>query len=468
MYLYDNLKFFKKNIALVYADQKFTYENILDNSKTLSKNINENSLIFLLSDNDYESVISIISTFFSHSVIMLLNANIHQKSLDNLISLYKPDYILLNKNKKLKVEKFNNKSNFNNYFILETNKATKKYLNPKLFLLQSTSGSTGSPKNVRISYENLISNTNSIIKDLNIVENDVTITTLPMNYVYGLSIINTHLMSGSKIVLNKHSFFEKKFWREFLLNKVNNFGGVPFTYEILNKIGLKNENFKNIRYSTVAGGHLNDQTKKKIIEFYDKNNISFISMYGAAEATARMSILPSKFSKEKINSIGFPISGGEFKLLDEKNKIIDEPFVDGELIYNGKNVCMGYARNYNDLSKENENNFILNTGDIAYKDKDNFYYIKGKKSRYVKVIGNRISLDELEKILFEYGYENVCVQNVKEKITIFINKKFSEKDIKKYISNYTNLHESLFKCIQISEFPMTDNNKIDYNNDIFK
>ena len=191
-------------------------------------------------------------------------------------------------------------------------------------------------------------------------------------------------------------------------------------------------------------------------------------MYGAAEATARMSILPGKFSKEKINSIGFPISGGEFKLLDEKNRIIDEPLVDGELIYNGKNVCMGYARNYNDLSKDNENNFILNTGDIAYKDKDNFYYIKGKKSRYVKVIGNRISLDELEKILFEYGYENVCVQNVKEKITIFINKKFSEKDIKKYISNYTNLHESLFKCIQISEFPMTDNNKIDYNNDIFK
>ena len=72
MYLYDNLKFFKKNTALVYADQNFTYENILDNSKTLSKNINENSLIFLLSDNDYESVISIISAFFSHSVIMSL------------------------------------------------------------------------------------------------------------------------------------------------------------------------------------------------------------------------------------------------------------------------------------------------------------------------------------------------------------------------------------------------------------
>ena len=126
MYLYDNLKFFKKNTALVYADQNFTYENILDNSKTLSKNINENSLIFLLSDNDYESVISIISAFFSHSVIMLLNANIHQNSLDKLISLYKPDYILLNKNKKLKVEKFNNKSSFNNYFILETSKATKK------------------------------------------------------------------------------------------------------------------------------------------------------------------------------------------------------------------------------------------------------------------------------------------------------------------------------------------------------
>ncbi len=468
MNLYDDLEKFKKNIALVYENQTFTYENILNNSKSLSKNINNKSLIFLLSDNDYESIISIVSSFFSNSVLMLLNTNIHKKSLDNLINLYKPDYIFLKKKIKLKIDNFYNKTEFHNYVILEAKNPLKKNINPELFLLQSTSGSTGSPKNVRISYENLNTNTNSIIKDLNINENDVTITTLPMNYVYGLSIINTHLMSGSKIILNKNSFVEKKFWKEFLSNKVNNFGGVPFTYEILTKIGLKRENFKYLKYTTVAGGHLNDKTKKKVLEFYEKNKVFFITMYGAAEATARMSILPNKFSKEKINSIGFPISGGEFKLLDEKKNVISEPHVDGELVYIGKNVCMGYSNNYNDLSKGNENNFILNTGDIAYRDKDGFYYVRGKKSRYVKVIGNRISLDELEKILYEYGYENVCVQNIKEKITIFIKKNFTEKDIKKYISNYTNLHENLFKCVQINEFPMTDNNKIDYNNVLFK
>ena len=463
MVFYENLKSFKKKIALVHNDQTISYEKLLNNSKIISKKIEKKSLVFLLIDNDFESISSIIATEFSNSVAMLLNFNINSEMLQNLIKAYNPDYLFFKKKNKLKLISFETRLNFYDYTLLKNKNSFKKKINSDLFILQSTSGSTGSPKNVRISYENLITNTNSIISDLNIQENDVAITTLPINYVYGLSIINTHLKAGAKIVLNKNSVFESQFWKRLIATECNNFGGVPFTYEILTKIGLKEEYFKYIKYSTVAGGHLKKEIKLKILDFYEKNNISLICMYGAAEATARMSYLPYSFSREKIDSIGIPIEGGSFYIEN-----VNEPFKHGELIYKGNNVCMGYSHTYKDLNKKNNNNYVLNTGDIAYFDKDNFYYIKGKKSRYIKLAGNRISLDEIENIISQFGIENICSQGSNDEMVIFIKRKINEKNLKSYLSNYVKLNEKLFKIKYLKEFPMTENNKIDYNNEILK
>ena len=127
-------------------------------------------------------------------------------------------------------------------------------------------------------------------------------------------------------------------------------------------------------------------------------------MYGAAEATSRMSSLLPKFSRTKMGSIGTPIENGEFYLQDENNNKIEKSMLKGELIYKGKNVFMGYAFNQNDLIKGDESKSILKTGDIAFKDDDGFYFLIGKKSRYVKLAGNRISLDEIEKIIYEYTH----------------------------------------------------------------
>ena len=106
--------------------------------------------------------------------------------------------------------------------------------------------------------KNIEINTKDIIKSLKISKNHTTITTLPISYVYGLSIINTHLFSGAKIILNNTSIFQKKFWDFFSKYKINSFGGVPFSYEILTKINFfkKKTVLKNLTYTTVAGGKL--------------------------------------------------------------------------------------------------------------------------------------------------------------------------------------------------------------------
>ena len=58
------------------------------------------------------------------------------------------------------------------------------------------------------------------------------------SYSYGLSIINSHFISGAKIVINGNNLFEKLFWKKLVLNKVTSFGGVPFQYEFLKKLNL--------------------------------------------------------------------------------------------------------------------------------------------------------------------------------------------------------------------------------------
>ena len=130
-----------------------------------------------------------------------------------------------------------------------------------------------------------------ISKSLSISAKDIAITTLPMSYVYGLSIINTHINKGATIVLNTKSIVEKDFWIAMQKHRVTNFGGVPYTYSILERINLTSFNLKHLKYTTQAGGKLNIKTTKKILEEYKKLNIKLFIMYGAAEATARMSCL---------------------------------------------------------------------------------------------------------------------------------------------------------------------------------
>ena len=175
-------------------------------------------------------------------------------------------------------------------------------------------------------------------------------------------------------------------------------------------------------------------------------------MYGQTEATSRMAYLPFRYIKKKIGSIGIPIPNGKISI-DERNS---------EIIYKGKNVSLGYARNYKDLGKGDKNKQILKTGDLGKKDKDGFFYIKGRKSRMVKIYGHRVNLDELEVLLKNLGIKCACI-SFEKKIIIFYNQRVVAKIIK-IISNYTTLNLNYFKMNYIKKFPINENNKISYRN----
>jgi len=443
MFNYKDLSSINKP-ALICESEIITYQQLASLSKEITRSVNRRSLVFFIASNDLESIAGYIGIANANSVIMILDINIKNNQLNKLIKLYNPNYIFLNKKSNLIIKNFSEKTSIKNYCLLLNKNNMRLKLNDELFILISTSGTTGTSKFVKQSYSNLISNTNSILDFLPIKETDITITTLPMSYVYGLSIINTHIAKRALIILNNNSLVEKNFWYNFEKFKVTSFGGVPYTYEILNRIGFEKFKLKSLRYTTQAGGKLDTKIWRKILDIYEKLNIKFISMYGSSEATARMSYLPYRYAKEKIGSIGIPIPGGFLHLVDKNNNNIPEDNIEGELVYEGENVFMGYSFSQKDLFKGKMNNNKLYTGDIAKKDKDNFFYITGRKDYYIKIFGNRINIQEFQKEINQMGIKCILKSEEKNKISIYIDKNKNKEKIKLFIKQNTQLNLNIF------------------------
>ena len=372
--------------------------------------------------------------------------------------MYKPSYIFCEKNKIRNDNLYKSILKYKSYILFERKKNEENVLNKDLMLLMSTSGTTGSPKFVRQSYLNVLSNTKKIIKYLNIKSQDITITSLPISYVYGLSVINTHLLTGATIVLTNRSMVEKKFWDLIATFKVNNFSGVPYNYSIIEKISKKGLP-SSLKYTTQAGGKMNRILIKNIINIYKKHEIKLIQMYGAAEATSRMSYLNWKYADKKIGSIGKPIPGGSFYLIDKKEKKFKKKFKKGELVYQGKNVCMGYAESLRDLSLPDLNKGLLKTGDIAYKDNNGFYFIVGRKNRYTKIYGIRVDLSELESILSKRDIDVIMKEGDENKIDVYSKNSLKIKEGIKYISKVTSLNANIFITKILSKKNLTNNFK---------
>ncbi len=272
-------------------------------------------------------------------------------------------------------------------------------LHPDLALLLTTSGSTGSPKLVRQSYQNIDSNAKAIAGYLELDETERPITVLPMNYTYGLSIINSHMRVGATVLLTKRTLFEPEFWTFFKEAGATSVSGVPYTYEMLKRLRFLQMDLPSLRTMTQAGGKLSEKLHREFAEYAQETDRKFIVMYGQTEATARMGYLPAEMALKKCGSMGIAIPGGKFTLIDVENQEITEPDIVGELVYEGSNVTLGYASCLEDLAKGDERGGILQTGDMAKRDADGYYYITGRKKRFLKMFGKRVNMDEIERLI---------------------------------------------------------------------
>ncbi|MBO4396657.1 MAG: AMP-binding protein [Eubacterium sp.] len=344
----------------------------------------------------------------------------------------------------------------------EYNEGKRPRLHPELGLLMTTSGSTGSPKLVRQSEKNVVVNAAAIVDYLEIGEFDRAITTLPMSYTYGLSVINSHLLAGAELLLTDISIMQREFWDFFKKEKASSFAGVPYTYEMLKKLKFSRMMLPSLKYMTQAGGRLGPELHKEFAEYAQFSRKRFYVMYGQTEATARMAYVPYVRSVEKAGSIGVAIPGGALSLEDEQGNEIVQPHVPGELVYQGQNVTFGYATVLSDLCRGDENEGVLHTGDLAEMDEDGYFFIVGRKKRFLKIYGNRVNLDECEELIEKkFDVECACTGEDDE-MAVFVTGSVGESEVADFIAGKTGLNPKAFSVKKIDSIPRNRSGKKAY------
>jgi long-chain acyl-CoA synthetase len=463
MYTHKLLLSFKNNTAVITPEGKrIKYGDIHDFSRIIYNKIGHRCLIFCLCQNHIESLCGYISFVTNKVVPLMLDASLDKELFDNLLKTYKPEYLWLPNFRIAEFPGTEVSFTADEYSLIKLDNSNSYNLHNDLALLLTTSGSTGSPKLVRISYENIEANARSIVEYLTISKSERPITTMPMNYSYGLSIINSHFLVGATILLTSKSLIEKEFWSFLKTEKATSLSGVPYTYEILKKLNFFLFELPFLTTLTQAGGKLNIDLNKEFTEFCTRTNKRFFVMYGQTEATARMSYLPHDLAISKLGSMGRAIPGGEFYLIDENGLPIEGPEVVGELVYKGKNVSLGYAECGHDLCKEDENKGILISGDLAKRDIDNFYYIVGRKKRFIKLYGNRVNLDETERLLKNIIPDCACIGE-DDKMVIYITDHNKVVEIQRYLSLKTGINIQAFSVRHIDEIPKNSSGKTIYS-----
>ncbi len=464
MSFYNDLKRYENCTAAVdEAGNIASYGDIENFSENVGKIVPKRSLVFLYCANKTGSVLSYISCLYNSVVALLLSDSIEESLNKELLKTYKPSYLFIPIEKKEEFKEYSAVYEEYGYCILKALEKHETILYKDLALLLTTSGSTGSPKLVKQSYENIQSNAESIARYLELDKTERPITTLPMNYTYGLSIINSHFQAGAAIYLTTKGILQKEFWDFFKKNKATSFGGVPYTYEMLKKLRFFSMDLPSLKTMTQAGGKLSSELHRQFAEYAAEKGKRFIVMYGQTEATARMSYLPYEKSLEKYGSMGIAIPGGKFELIDVNGDVIDSPDTVGELVYYGRNVTLGYAENREDLKKGDEREGKLITGDMAKMDSDGYFYIVGRKKRFLKIFGNRVNLDECERIIKkEFTNLECACGGVDDKLYIYITDDNKKESVIKFISHKTGIHPSAFSVFKIDEIPKNDSGKILY------
>jgi len=408
-------------------------------------------LILSFCRNDFASVVTYLAALEAGAAIALLPENMAPEFQAHLISAYQPEFLF-------------NAASTANYteldgqlwkYVLDAERPEAPAIHPSLSVLLSTSGTTGNPKFVRLSFENLRANALSIAVALRIEPPHRAAANLPLHYSYGLSVINSHLASGASLVLTGESFVSPPFWKLLREQACESLAGVPYSYQMLDRLKLDQLNVPGIRTLTQAGGKLGSELIARFHGIMADRGGRFFTMYGQTEATARISVLPPEMLPEKLGSVGFAIPAGSIT--------IDAPAGgEGEIVYSGPNVMLGYAECRADLALGDTQGGTLRTGDLGYLDRDGCLWITGRLKREAKLFGLRVNLDDLEAMVRVHGPAAVIGRN--DSLSIFC--EFEEALFplcRDELASKLRVHARAFQFHRIDRLPTTGAGKIDYS-----
>jgi acyl-CoA synthetase (AMP-forming)/AMP-acid ligase II len=423
------------------------------------------ALGFHFAFNDGDSLIAYLAAIEAGHAVVMLNPELDPSLKSRLIGLFRPDFIIAPISHPPEgirpdgPEYSIATSPHASQLLLRSQEPQQYPIHPDLTLLISTSGSTGSPKLVRLSWRNLETNARQINQAVRIGERDSAMVTAPIFNGYGQSVVHTHLLSGGSFVLTRERMFSRKFWDFVNDGECNSIGGTPYFYQLLDRLDLDSPAAARLTKFVQTGGRLPKHLVRKFHLAAAKRGGVLHLMYGQAEATARITGLPPEFLPTAASSVGLTLPEGRLSVeLDGARR---RPMEEGELIYEGPNVMMGYATHPSDLQQGDLLGGRLATGDLGYQDDQGLFYITGRKTRFVKLFGWRISLDEVEELLAPVG--PVAAVNNQDRIIVYTEQNSAAfAEAVQRLSSRLRIHPSGFEVRTTQSIPRLANGKIDY------
>jgi acyl-CoA synthetase (AMP-forming)/AMP-acid ligase II len=402
----------------------------------------ERRLVLLAARNHCEAVVAYLAALHGRHPLILADAD-NPEAVRGLIDAYDPDVVLRPAS-----------GDSDRWEMVERRLGTRHDLHPDLALLLSTSGSTGSPKLVRLSLASLEANAEAIAESLGIGETDRAITSLPLTYCYGLSVLNSHLARGASVVLTDRSVIDPAFWRQFDSSSATSFAGVPYTFDLLDRVGFAEMPLPHLRYVTQAGGRMDPETVRRYAELGRRRGWELFVMYGQTEATARMTYLPPAMAASRPESIGVPIPGGSLRV----DPVPGAPPGTGELVYRGPNVMLGYANGPADLALGRET-VELRTGDLGRQAPDRLYEIVGRRADFLKIAGLRVDLRAVERLAERHG-ERAGAVGTDDELVVFTAGEGPAR-LEAAIRDTVGLPSSSVRVVPIGDLPRLPNGKLD-------
>lgn len=426
------------------------------------------SLVFLLCRNDLFTVAAYIATQMRGHVAALLDAAADTATLDGLRGAYRPAWVAGPPGTATGMMEagipVRSVSEWLSGEWVRLDDAAAAELHPDLALLLSTSGTTGTRRFVRLSRRNLDSNAAAIASFLGIGPEERAITSLPLHYTFGLSVLNSHLSAGATTIVTAGSVIQGDLWEAVREHRCTSLAGVPYTYELLERVGFRDMDLPSITSMLVAGGALDRTLTMRYRDHMEERGGRLVVMYGQTEATARMAYVPPEVLAAKLGSAGIAIPGGRFRIAASDPNLDGPPDrpASGEVIYEGPNVMLGYATDGADLRLGDELGGILPTGDLGYLDADGYLFLVGRSKRIAKVFGIRVNLDEVELMLRAQGPAAVVAGDGSIWGFCAFGDDVRLAGLRQQLARQLHLHHSAIHLARIAELPQSGTGKVDY------
>ena len=413
----------------------------------------EKGLVVICAGNGIGFVLAYLSALQAGHAVMLIRPGRDRTGLIPLAEAYRPDAILLDEPVPpgLSSQYESIGDLFNLQRLARVGEVAAPRLHAELALVLPTSGTSGRPKMARLSASNIVANANQIRLGLSIAPSSRAATSLPLSYVFGLSLLHSHLASGASLVLTCGSIVDPAFWRSVRDHEVTTIAGVSITFDLLKRLRFDRQSAPSLRQLQHAGGRLSPDTLAWIRQELAPH-VDVRLMYGMTEAAGRLCMPPSGLVSTKPGSVGRPAPSGTIQFSAES-----------EIIYSGPNVMLGYAEIRSDLARGDDLKGVLHTGDLGFADADGDIFISGRTSRIFKIFGRRHSLDDLEERFSDIA----MVAAVKQGETILVFHSAGDATLLQArldkLARVLELPASAMRLASTTEIPRTATGKIAYD-----